>query len=552
MAKVTGNELLTRALKNEGVDTIFYIGSAPTAQSSKLFFESGIRLIKFRHEQAASFAAHAYSRVSGKPGVCCAEAGPGVTNLVTGVANAFADGVPLVALGALNTLFGKGMGGFQELDQVSIFKPITKWCDQVNNTKRIPETVNKAFRMATGGQPGPVYLDLPMEVLGAKVEESEMLFPKGPHRRARPLGNPDMVKEAIALLSEAHRPIIMTGTGVLWSGASAALKEFVEVTGIPFYTTPQGRGVIPEDHPLCFLRARNTAFREADLVLVVGTRFNFIIGFGLPPRWSTDLKVVHVDIAEEEIGRNRPVDVGIVGDAKMVLQQLIGEARSVFRGRAEIPWVRRLRERDKAGLEKSAELLNSDQVPIHPLRLCKEVRDFMDRDAVLAVDGHDNLNFARQSIPTFVPGHRVNDGPNGCIGVAVPYGIGAKVAKPDTQVVVLSGDGSFGMNGFEIDTSIRHHLPVLIVVNNNGGWCAEGVMFDRELGIGRYEKVAEALGAWGEYVDRPQDIRPALERAAKAVAGGKTALVNVVTDPKAASTTAIALQVGTFAMSLGK
>lgn len=550
MAKVTGNELLVKALKDEGVDTIFYLASAPTADTAKLFFEGGIRLLGFRHEQGASFAAHAYSRVSGKPGVCCAEAGPGVTNLVTGVGNAFLDAVPLVALGALNTLFGKGMGSFQELDQVSIFKPITKWTDQVNNPKRIPEMVNKAFRMATSGQPGPVYLDLPMEILAAEVTENEVLFPKSPHKLARPSGDPDLVKQAVTLLKDAQRPLILTGTGVFWSGASAELKEFVELTGIPFYTTPQGRGVIPEDHPLCFLGARNTAFREADVVLVVGTRLNFIVGFGLPPRWAADLKVIQVDIADEEIGHNRPAEIGIVGDAKMVLRQLIEEARPVFRGRGELSWIGKLRQQDKNGQEKGAALLNSDQIPIHPLRLCKEVRDFMDREAIIVVDGHETLNFARQSIPTFVPGHRVNAGPNGCMGVAVPFGLGAKVAKPDAQVIVLSGDGSFGMNGFEIDTAIRHHLPVLIVINNNGGWAAEGLMFGRELGVGRYEKVAEALGAYGEYVERPQDIRPALERAAKVVAAGRPAVLNVVTDPRAASSTALFLT-GIFALQLG-
>jgi len=550
MAKVTGSHLLVKALKNEGVNTIFYLASAPTAESAKLLFEAGIRLIGFRHEQGAAFAAHAYSRVSGRPGVCCAEAGPAVTNLMTGVGNAFLDGVPLVALGALNTLFGKGMGSFQELDQVGLLKPITKWTDQVNNPKRIPELINKAFRMATGGQPGPVYVDLPMEILAAEVEENEILFPKNPHKPARSLGDPERVKQAIALLSDAQRPLILTGTGVFWSGASAELREFVELTGIPFYTTPQGRGVIPEDHMLCFPGARNTAFREADVVLVVGTRFNFIVSYGMPPRWAPDLKVIQVDIAEEEIGRNRPVNVGIVGDAKMVLHQLSEEARSVFRGRGELSWVGKLRQQDKGWQEKSAALLNSNQIPIHPLRLCKEVRDFMDREAILAVDGHDTLNFARQSISTFIPGHRVNAGPNGCMGVAIPYGLGAKAAKPNAQVIVLSGDGSFGMNGFEIDTAVRHNLPVLIVVNNNGGWCAEGLMFGRELGVGRYEKVAEALGAYGEYVERPQDIRPALERAAKAVAGGRPAVVNVATDPKASSTTTVSLS-GIFALQLG-
>jgi len=313
------------------------------------------------------------------------------------------------------------------------------------------------------------------------------------------------------------------------------LQEFVELSGIPFYTTPQGRGVIPEDHPLSFLGARNQAWKEADVVLIVGTRLNFIIGFGLPPRFAEDVKIIQIDICDEEIGRNRPVDLGIVGDAKMVLQQLIEEGRATFQGRKELPWIDTLRGYEQRSQEKAQALLNSEQTPIHPLRLCKEVRDFMDRDAIIVVDGHEILNFARQSIPTHVPGHRVNAGPNGCMGVAVPFGLGAKVAKPNTQVIVLSGDGSFGMNGMEIDTMMRHNIPALIVINNNGGWAAVGGMAaGRDLGFSRYEKMAEAFGAHAEYVERPQDIRPALERAA---ASGKPAVINVITDPNARSST---------------
>jgi acetolactate synthase-1/2/3 large subunit len=535
MAKISGNKLVVRALRDEGVDTAFYLTGGPIVDVAALSIEAGIHAIDTRHEQAASMAAHAYSRVTGKPGVCFAASGPGTTNLITGVGNAFLDAVPVVTLGGASAISQDGMGAFQEMDQVGMFRPITKWADRAKDVRRIPELINKAFRIATGGQPGPVYLDLPGDVLYREVEESEVLFPQRPHAVPRVSGDPDLVKQAIALLKQAQRPIILTGTGVFWSRAMEELKEFVELSGIPFYTTPQGRGVIPEDHPLSFLGARNQAWKEADTVLIVGTRVNFIIGFGLPPRFAENVKIIQVDISDEEIGRNRPVDIGIVGDAKMVLRQLIQEGRDAFRGRKELPWIDTLRAYDKRSQERSAALLNSDATPIHPLRLCKEVRDFMDRDAIIVVDGHEILNFARQSIPTHVPGHRVNAGPNGCMGVAVPFGLGAKVAKPNTQVIVLSGDGSFGMNGMEIDTMMRHNIPVIIVINNNAGWAAMGgMMAGRDLGHSRYDKVAEAFGAYGEYVDKPEDIRPALQRA---VASGRPAVINVVTDPHARSST---------------
>jgi len=535
MAKTNGNDLVVKALKDEGVDTVFYLTGGPMVDVAARCIEIGFRSVDVRHEQAAAMAAHSYSRVIGKPGVCFAASGPGATNLITGVGNAFLDAVPVVALGGASAVSQAGMGSFQEMDQVGMFKPITKWAERVYDTRRIPELINKAFRMATGGQPGPVYLDLPGDVLYKSVEDSEVLFPKKPHAVARVSGEPALVKQAISLLKQAQRPIVLTGTGILWSGAMGELKEFVELSGIPFYTTPQGRGVIEEDHRLSFLGARNQAWKEADVVLILGTRLNFIIGFGLPPRFAEGVKIVQVDISDEEIGRNRPVDVGIVGDAKVVLRQLITEGRDAFHGRKELPWIDTLRGYEKRAQEKPLALLNSDQMPIHPLRLCKEVRDFMDRDAIIVVDGHETLNFARQSIPTHSPGHRVNAGPNGCMGVAVPFGLGAKVAKPNTQVIVLSGDGSFGMNGMEIDTMVRHNIPALIVISNNGGWAGAGVMnAGRDLGFSRYDKMAEVFGAYGEYVEKPQDIRPALERAA---ASGKPAVVNVITDPNARSST---------------
>jgi thiamine pyrophosphate-dependent acetolactate synthase large subunit-like protein len=534
MAKVSGNDLVARALQDEGVDTVFYLTGGPMVDVASRCIER-FRSVDVRHEQAASMAAHAYSRVIGKPGVCFAASGPGVTNLITGVGNAFLDAVPVVALGGASAVSQTGMGAFQEMDQVGMFKPITKYAERVIDVRRIPEIINKAFRLATGGQPGPVYVDLPGDVLYNRVDDSEVMFPNKPHSIPRIAGDPALVREAIAMLKQAKRPIVLTGTGVFWSGAMAELKEFVDLTHIPFYTTPQGRGVIPEDHPLSFLGARNQAWKEADAVLIVGTRLNFIVGFGLPPRWAPGVKVLQVDISDEEIGRNRPVDIGIVGDAKTVLRQLIDEAGDAFHKRGELPWVDTLRGYDHRSQEKSEALLNSDATPIHPLRLCKEVRDFMDRDAIIVVDGHEILNFARQSIPLFAPGHSVNAGPNGCMGVAVPFGMGAKVAKPDKQVIVLSGDGSFGMNGMEIDTMVRHNIPALIVISNNGGWAGKGTMdAGRDLGFSRYDKMAEVFGAYGELVENPKDIRPAMERAVKS---GKPAVVNVITDPQARSST---------------
>ena len=534
MPKVTGNDLVVQTLKNEGIDTVFFLTGGPMSDVAGLCLEMELKSIDVRHEQGAAMMAHAYSRISGKPGLCFAASGPGATNLLTGIGNSFLDATPVVALGGSSPLVENSRGAFQEMDQLSIFKPVTKWAERVTEVRRIPELVSKAVRMASQGQPGPVYLDLPGDILYTEAELDDVHFPRNLTKVPRPVAAPELIDDAIELLKGAQRPLVLTGSGILWSDACPELQAFVERTGIPFFTTPQGRGVIPEDHELCFLGARSKAFREADVVLVVGTRLNFIVGFGMAPRWAKDVKVIQIDINREEIGRNRTIDVGIVGDAQAVLKQLTDAADKAFATSTSSQWVADLRQASKANEEKAEALLNSDATPIHPLRLCKEVRDFMDRDAIIVVDGHEILNYARQSIPTYAPGHRINAGANGCMGVAVPYGLGAKVAKPDTQVIVLSGDGSFGMNGMEMDTAVRHNIPILCVVSNNGGWAAVGGMSARDLGFTRYDKLCEVFGCHGEYVENPEDIRPALERAA---ASGKPAVVNVVTDPRARAST---------------
>jgi len=400
--------------------------------------------------------------------------------------------------------------------------------------------VATALREATSGRPGPVYLDLPGDVLGEKVEEDAVIYPAAWKPAPRTLGDPNAVREAVALLARAERPVIIAGSGVWWSDGARELQTFVEATGIPFYTTPISRGLIPEDHALAFLNARSTAFTEADVVLAVGTRFNWVIQFGRPPRFAADLKVIHVDVNGAELGHNRPADVPIAGDAKAVLQQLTAEATGKLEPKKFAAWTGKLRVLDADKGSEQDKAMSKDETPIHPLRLCKEVRDFLKRDAILVVDGQEILNYGRQAIPTYVAGHRLNSGAFGCMGVGLPFGVGAKVAKPDTQVVVLHGDGSFGINAMEMDTAVRHKIPVLVVISNNGGWTADAPWTrpvpkpGRNLGYTRYDKIAQDLGAHGEFVEKPHEIRPALERAA---ASGKPAVVNVITDSKARATT---------------
>ena len=538
---IHASHLVGKALRQEGADMIFFLMGGPMFTAESGCVAEGLRAIDVRHEQAAAMMAHGYARMRHRPGVCLAASGPAALNFGTGLATSLVDCTPVVALGGASTVRELGLGAFQEFDQVAALRPVTKWAERVYEARRIPELVHKAFAMATSGKPGPVYLDLPADVLHQQVEESAIVWPEYDRGTliGRAGGDPAMVEQAIALLARARRPIVLSGSGASWSGAASALQAFVDATGIPFYTTPQGRGVIPEDHKYSYLTARNLAFKEADLVLVVGTRINWIIAHMHSPRFNERAKVIRIDIDPAEVAATARLDVGIVGDAKRIIEQLNAanggrvhpELFQEWRGHLAAAHEQRSREQEIR--------LSTEQLPIHPLRLCKEIRDFMGRETILVVDGQEILNYGRQSIPTYLPGYRLNSGTFGTMGVGLPYALGAKAACPDREVICLHGDGSFGINGMELDTAVRHKLAVITVISLNAGWMSDPkkLWVGRDLGFTRYDRMAEGLGCHAEYVEEPKNIRPALERARAATQRGVPALVNVKTDPMAKATT---------------
>ena len=534
MGKVIGSYLISRTLKEEGVDTLFYLMGGPNFDIVMAAEDLGIRCIDFRHEQAAAFAAHAYARVTGKPGVCTAASGPGTLNLLTGVYTAAIDCAPMIVLGGAGPVHEIGREAFQEVDQVGIMEPMMKWVHQTTQASRYPEVVSMAFRKATTGRPGPVYIDCGADVLYEEIDEEEAITPWRAERRSRPAAEADVVKETIDMLAAAERPMIFAGGGAFFSGAADELTEFVNMTSTPFYTAPMSRGLVAEDNPVSFQAARSTAMRETDFVLVVGTRLNWMVQYG--HRFNRDAKVVQIDIDPAELGHNRNIDLGIVGDAKAVMSQLVEEARNReadWAGRIESDWIVHLSEVEDQRSAQGAALLNSDQMPMHPVRLCKEIREFLDRDAIVSVDGNEILHIGRQTIPTFEPGHRLNSGVTGTMGVGLPYGIGAQLAKPDKQVLVLHGDGSMGMNAMELDTCVRHNIPVVTVISNNAGWTArtpDRRKPGRELGFTNFDGMARELGAYGERVEDPNEIKPALQRAFDS---GKPAVINAIVEPTA-------------------
>ena len=325
MAKVTGSYLIAKTLKEEGVEKLFYLMGGPDFDIVMGCQDFGIETIDFRHEQAAAFAAHAYARVTGKPGVCTAASGPGTLNLLTGVYAASIDCAPMVILGGASAVHEIGRDTFQEVDQERIMEPIVKYWHRPTMAARYPEIVSTAYRQALSGRPGPVYIDCGADVLYEEVEEDSAVKPTRAVRKSVPAGDAAAIKEAVDMLADAERPVIFAGGGVFFAGAAPELEQLVDLTSTPFYTAPMSRGLVPEDHAVSFQGARSTALREADLVMVIGTRMNWMINYG--QRFGA-AKVVQIDIDAGEIAHNRDVDLGIVGDAKAVLGQIVGEVEA--------------------------------------------------------------------------------------------------------------------------------------------------------------------------------------------------------------------------------
>ena len=538
MAEITGSEIIARCLQKEGVKDLFYIMGGPMLLAEATCVKEGIRMIDVRHEQAAAFACQAYSRLKQVPSVCMAASGPGVTNLITGMANALVDCCPVVALGGSSPLSQFGRQVFQEIDQVELMRGCCKHVDRLINLKRIPQQINFALQKAISGKPGPVYLDCPGDMLYQKIDENlvDWSFAGRPILDSRPMGDPRQVDALISALTEAKNPVIVSGSGVIWSRAWSEMQAFVEAAGIPFYTTPQGRGVVPDDHQYAYPSMRSGAFRDADLIIVLGTRMNYIIGHASPPRFGPTAKIARIDVDPAEIGAAaRYVDIPIVGDCKAVLGQLLQGIKGRINPDKYAGWRKQLADGEQAKRSSAGANKLQEDGDIHPVRMLEAVRDFMNRDAILCVDGQETLNFGRLTMPTFAPGHRLNSGPFGTMGVGMPFGVGAKVACPDKQVIVVHGDGSMGLNAMELDTAIRHKIPLLVVISLNGGWTGDPKREKpgRDLGYTRYDKICEALGGYGEYITKVEDIRPALERAQKKVDEGMVALVNVRTDYRA-------------------
>ncbi|MBC6936387.1 MAG: hypothetical protein DWB42_11170 [Chloroflexi bacterium] len=526
-----GGELVARSLAAQGVQTIYTLCGGHVMPIYDGCLNNNIKVIDFRHEQAAAHAADAHARLTHNVGAAVVTAGPGVTDAVTAVANAYQARSPLILIGGAAPLRTKGMGALQEMPQVGMFRDFTKASFTITETGQIPERMAMAFETALSGRPGPVFIELPFDVLFNAIEPS----PTPPRVAVRPVEpEPGAVARMFEILRAAQKPVLIAGTQVYWDKAGRALRDLAEQTAMPVFTNGAGRGTLPMTHPNCFKSARGKALREADAVILLGTPLDFRLKYGQED-WNPNAQLIQIENDAAELNHNRQADVALVADARLVLEALAEGLQGV---RWE-SWLRDLREienRKNAELEKWKQL---NDVPINHFRFGAAINDFLDDHTILVGDGGDIVSACAKVIDVTLPGQWLDPGPLGCLGVGAPFAIAAQHLFPEKKVLIISGDGSFGLNGFEFDTAVRFGLPVVAIVGNDSGWgqirTPQIQMVGEERAVAttlaptRYDRIVEAMGGYGELVETPDELLPALQRA---FASGKPACINVTIDPR--------------------
>lgn len=540
MAEIDGGRLFAKALRREGVEYVFTLNGGHIYNLYEGCVDEGIKVIDFRHEQVAAHAAEGWAKVTGKPGVAIVTAGPGVTDAVTGIANAFQAPSPMVMIGGNAGISDHLRGGLQDFDSATFLKPVTKFSEQVKRVERIPEYVSIAFRHATSGVPGPVYLEIPIDIVGGSTDEEAVRYPTSYRTDARAYGDPQYVQKVVDILRNAERPMVLAGSDIWWNDASDELREFVEMIDSPVFLNAMGRGSIPSDHPNLGSLGRRYGLVKSDAVILIGTPIDFRLGYGADNMFPQNPKLVEIMMDASKIGQNRDIDAGVVGDSKAVLRQIMdGLQASGYRSPGKA-WVEEVMTEDRALKAADEPMLNSEQSPIHPMRLMKELRDVLDEDATVIGDGGDIVTFAARVLDINRPGHWLDPGQFGCLGAGSGFAAAAQLARPGKQVCIVYGDGGFGLTGFDVETYVRFDLPIVSIVGNNGAWnqTTQGVVRRGMRGIGTYlsqetdyAKIMDGMGGYGERVTDPAQIRPALERA---FGSGKPALLDVVTDPDVA------------------
>lgn len=537
-----GGQAIVKTLETMGAKYIFSVSGGSISPIFDACIDSHIDIIHVRHESAAAFMADGWARATREVGVCAVTKGPGPTNALTGVATAYLSASPIVIIAGAVATNLSGRGAIQDIDQVAVLQRFTKWSRTVNDVDRISEVIAEACWRATNGRPGPTFVNVPMDIM--RQDTQNTINAHAVSMARGPQGNPTSVKEAAALLQQAERPLVIAGSGVWWSGAVPELRELIKELNLPLFTNRLGVGSLAIKHSHNMGRSvisLNPVFRYAvrqcDLIMMIGSRFDYDLKYGSSEFFTQNPKTIRVDISPEVLWKNHRAEVPIIGDAKLMLPQLIKEIRKSPGRPNRKNWLQELRTRRQAYLGKRNEASSIDQTPIHPLRLCSEIEQFVDDSGTIVVGSGEIDFWGRSFFEAGSPSRFLRAGQMGCLGAEIPFAIATKLARPNERVVVLVGDGGFGYNCMEFDTASRYNIPITCVIGNDSAW---GMIqhgqehlygADRVTGTDlkprNYEEIVKILGGYGEEISRPEDIQPALQRCHDS---GQPSCINVEID----------------------
>ena len=544
---VSGGHLVARALRNEGVDTIFTLCGGHIIDIYDGCVDEAIRIIDVRHEQVAAHAADGYARQTGKLGCVVTTAGPGCTNAMTGIATAFRSGSPILHIGGQGALSQHKMGSLQDLPHVDMMAPITKFAATVPATERIADMIAMAARQSFNGAFGPSYLEIPRDVLDREIDIAKAVIPAPGHYRAstKSLGDPRDIEKLADILVNSERPAILYGQQVWTARGHEEAVALLRGLDIPGYFNGAARGLLPPNDPHHFDRTRSQAFAKADVIVIVGTPFDFRMGYG--KRISKELTLVQIDMDYGTVGKNRDISLGLVGDSGTilgaVLQAASGRLKNDKRQKRK-EWMKELASAEDAATAKLMPLFKSNATPIHPYRVAWELNEFLTDDTIYIGDGGDVVTISAQAVRPRRPGHWMDPGALGSLGIGTGFALAAKLAHPKKEVLCYYGDGSFGMTAFDMETANRFKSPYIAVIGNNSAmnqirygqlakYGEQRGNVGNLLGDVPFGKFAEMLGGYGEEVRDPGQVAPALRRAREAVQkSGRSAVINIWVDPR--------------------
>lgn len=547
MPKRQGGWLLAKTLYDLGVRDIFTLAGGHINPVYKACSDLGIRLIDTHHEQGAAMAADAYGRVTRKPGVCLVTAGPGMTNTLTGVAGSYLSNSPMMLIAGKSGIEENDILSLQEIDQLSMVRPVTKWARTIYDIKRIPEYVTNAYRNCINGRPGPTYLDMSYEVLYPSCDTKD-LSNYSLNIPDTSFGAPDSdIESFFECLKKAKRPVMIAGSGSWYSRSEDNLNRFAELLDLPVFTLNMGRGIVPDRN--CFGAASPGSprgFREitgkSDLIILLSTRLSIYMGFG--KTFNPEATVVQVDIEPSEISRNVSSHLPVISDLDRFLEECLSYSENNNIELNFTSWTKEARDiSNKTFRDFRKKVLGSRKKAIHPAKVASNVSEFVGDEGIVVVDGGDCQSWTDTTCEINKPGHYIKGGPLGCMGVGIPFALGTKIASPEKKVCLVTGDGAAAMNFMEIETAVKHDIPFVVVVCNDAAWGMtkhqieitypkakdiQGV----DLGFVPFHEIASSMGGYGEVVESIKDLKPALERAFNS---GLPAVVNVKTDPEAVS-----------------